>query len=117
MNAQSALAQEFDTYKKSVTIEKLTESIQLTFNQELNDLRQSLTDLVSKVENLPEVFKQILDPITQVSHEVSSGQLNLAGSIQGQIEGQYFISIETAEILNSAQRRCLRWPYNHKFSE
>ena len=88
------MVQEFDTYKKSVTIEKLTESIQLTFNQELNDLRQSLTNLVSKVENLPEVFKQILDPITQVSHEVSSGQLNLAGSIQGQIEGQYFISIE-----------------------
>ena len=95
-----------------MTIEKLTESIQLTFSQELNDLRQSLTNLVSKVENLPEVFKQILDPITQVSHEVSSGQLNLAGSIQGQIEGQYFISIETTNNLSSAHRKFLLRPYN-----
>ena len=56
------------------------------FDQELRESRQSFTNLVSNIENLPENFRQILHPIENVSNELLSGQVNLAGNIQDQKE-------------------------------
>ena len=69
-----------------MTVENLTEAIQLISNQELRESRQSFINLVSNIENLPEDFRQILYPIENVSNELLSGQVNLAGNIQDQKE-------------------------------
>ena len=87
VNMQRNLAHNFNTYKNAMTVENLTEAIQLIFHQELKESRQSFTNLVSNIENLPEDLRQILYPIENVSNELLSGQVNLAGNIQDQKEG------------------------------
>ena len=87
MSAQSALAREFDNYKKSVTIEKLTEVIQATFSQDIQEQKKSLTDLITNIQQLPENVRQFLDPILQIVNKISSDQVNLAGNIQGLKDG------------------------------
>ena len=87
MSAQSALAQEFDNYKKAVTIEKLTEVIQDTFSQDIEEQKKSLTDLITNIQQLPENVRQFLDPILQIVNKISSDQVNLAGNIQGLKDG------------------------------
>ena len=92
MSAQSALAREFDNYKKAVTIEKLTEVIQATFSQDIQEQKKSLTDLITNIQQLPENVRQFLDPILQIVNKISSDQVNLAGNIQGLKDGLFFIS-------------------------
>ena len=87
MSAQSALAREFDNYKKTVTIEKLTEVIQATFSQDIQEQKKSLTDLITNIQQLPENVRQFLDPILQIVNKISSDQVNLAGNIQGLKDG------------------------------
>ena len=87
MSAQSALAREFDNYKKAVTIEKLTEVIHDTFSQDIQEQKKSLTDLITNIQQLPENVRQFLDPILQIVNKISSDQVNLAGNIQGLKDG------------------------------
>ena len=87
MSAQSALAREFDNYKKAVTIEKLTEVIQDTFSQDIEEQKKSLTDLITNIQQLPENVRQFLNPILQIVNKISSDQVNLAGNIQGLKDG------------------------------
>ena len=87
LSAQSALAREFDNYKKAVTIEKLTEVIQATFSQDIQEQKKSLTDLITNIQQLPENVRQFLDPILQIVNKISSDQVNLAGNIQGLKDG------------------------------
>jgi len=88
LSAQSALAREFDNYKKAVTIEKLTEVIQATFSQDIQEQKKSLTDLITNIQQLPENVRQFLDPILQIVNKISSDQVNLAGNIQGLKDAQ-----------------------------
>ena len=87
MSAQSALAREFDNYKKAVTIEKLTEVIQDTFSQDIEEQKKSLTDLITNIQQLPENVRQFLNPILQIVNKISSDQVNLAGNTQGLKDG------------------------------
>jgi len=88
LSAQSTLAREFDNYKKAVTIEKLTEVIQATFSQDIQDQKKSLSDLITNIQQLPENVRQFLDPILQIVNKISSDQVNLAGNIQGLKDAQ-----------------------------
>jgi len=88
LTAHSTLAKEFGDYKKAVTIQKLTEVIHATFSQDLQDQKKSISQLMSNLEELPENFSQIFEPIIQMNNKISSNQLNFATDIQGLKDAQ-----------------------------
>ena len=88
LNKQSNLVRDFDDYKNSLTIEKLTEVFQTTFIQDLKDQKKSIDDLVLNVTRLPEVLKPLIEnPILQVSNLIQVFKSSFDRDFQAYKEG------------------------------
>ena len=82
------MVRDFDDYKNSLTIEKLTEAFQTTFIQDLKDQKESIDDLVLNVTRLPEVLKPLIEnPILQVSNLIQVFKSSFDRDIQAYKEG------------------------------